>query len=190
MSRETSRKPPRGLRAAMAASIAASASASAGAAVPAAGERVGATPTEMGALISELMRHVNRRSAGETLAILNDAGLTLPQLVCLHILEASGVRTVSAIASALRLSPAATSHLVDRLVSGGLAGRIEDPIDRRQKRVTITASGRRLISRVERERTREMTAAVAGMSSEIVRQFSRVLVKVIEELSSLPKDAS
>ena len=145
---------------------------------------------EMGALISSLMKHVYRRSAGETLAILHEAGLTLPQLVCLNILDECGVRTVSAIAQALRLSPAATSHLVDRLVSQGLAGRIEDPVDRRQKRVTITAAGRRLVGRVERERTREMTESVSGMSSEVVRQFSRVLVKVIAELSSLPKDAS
>jgi len=63
-------------------------------------------------------------------------------------------------------------------------------VDRRQKRVTITAAGRRLVGRVERARTREMTEAVAGMSTEVVRQFSRVLVKVIAELSSLPKDVS
>ena len=144
----------------------------------------------LGALIGDLMKHVYRRSAGETLAILNDAGLTLPQLVCLNILDECGVRTVSAIASALRLSPAATSHLVDRLVSESLVVRIEDPVDRRQKRVTITAAGRRLVGRVERARTREMTEAVAGMSTEVVRQFSRVLVKVIAELSSLPKDVS
>ena len=142
---------------------------------------------EMGVLISELMKHVNRRSAGDTLAILNDAGLTLPQLVTLHILDQCGVRTVSAIASSLRLSAAATSHLVDRLVVGGFVGRIEDPDDRRQKRVTLTASGRRLVDRVQRERTREMTEAVAGLSAEVSRQFGRVLSRVIEELSSLPK---
>ncbi|HEY4185160.1 MAG TPA: MarR family transcriptional regulator [Polyangia bacterium] len=147
----------------------------------------GAPPVEMGALIGELMKHVNRRSAGETLAILNDAGLTLPQLVTLHILDQCGVRTVSAIASSLRLSPAATSHLIDRLVVGGLAGRIEDPDDRRQKRVTITASGRRLVDRVQRERTREMTEAVAGLSREVCRQFGRVLGRVIEELEELEK---
>ena len=147
----------------------------------------GSVPPEMGALIGELMRHVNRRSAGETLAILNDAGLTLPQLVTLHLLDQCGVRTVSAIALALRLSPAATSHLVDRLVVAGFVGRIEDPDDRRQKRVTITATGRRLVERVERERTHEMTEAVAGLSPEVYRQFSKVLVRVIEELSSLPK---
>jgi len=147
----------------------------------------GPAHVEMGALIGELMKHVNRRSAGETLAILNDAGLTLPQLVTLHILDQCGVRTVSAIASSLRLSAAATSHLVDRLVVGGFVGRIEDPDDRRQKRVTLTASGRRLVDRVQRERTREMTEAVAGLSAEVSRQFGRVLSRVIEELSSLPK---
>jgi DNA-binding MarR family transcriptional regulator len=145
----------------------------------------------MGALIGELMKHVNRRSAGETLAIMNDAGLTLPQLVTLHILQHSGVRTISAIAAALRLSPAATSHLIDRLVTGGFVGRGEDPEDRRQKRVTITAVGRRLIDRVQRERTREMTEAVSGLPPEVCRQFGRVLSLVIEELeklSSTPKD--
>jgi DNA-binding MarR family transcriptional regulator len=145
----------------------------------------------MGVLIGELMKHVNRRSAGETLAIMNDSGLTLPQLVTLHILEQAGVRTISAIASALRLSPAATSHLIDRLVTGGFVGRIEDPQDRRQKRVTITAIGRRLIDRVQRERTREMTEAVAGLPPEVCRQFGRVLSRVIgelEKLSSTPKD--
>jgi len=170
--------------------------ATASAAAGAAGSEValagpaGAGLPGLGALIGDLMKHVYRRSAGETLAVLNDAGLTLPQLVCLNILDECGVRTVSAIATALRLSPAATSHLVDRLVSEGLVVRIEDPVDRRQKRVTITASGRRLVGRVERARTREMTEAVAGMSTEVVRQFSRVLVKVIAELSSLPKDVS
>jgi DNA-binding MarR family transcriptional regulator len=179
-------KPPKSSKTS---NVAASAAPSSAGAPAGAGTRA-AAPPEMGALIGELIKHVNRRSAGETLAILNAAGLTLPQLVCLHILEQCGVRTVSAIASALRLSPAATSHLVDRLVGGGWAGRIEDPVDRRQKRVTITAAGRRLVGRVERERTREMTEAVAGMSPEVCRQFSRVLVKVIEELSSLPKDGS
>jgi len=145
----------------------------------------------MGALIGELLRHVNRRSAGETLAIMNDSGLTLPQLVTLHILEQAGVRTISAIAAALRLSPAATSHLIDRLVTGGLVGRIEDPQDRRQKRVTITPAGRRLVDRVQRERTREMTEAVAGLSPEVCRDFGRVLSRVIgelEKLSCTPKD--
>jgi DNA-binding MarR family transcriptional regulator len=145
-------------------------------------------PVRVGALIGEMMSHIHRRSAGDTLAMLNDAGLTMAQLVALHVLEHCGTQSVSAIASCLRLSPAATSHLIDRLVVQELVERVEDPVDRRQKRLTITASGRRLIDRVQRERTREMSEVVARLSPEVRGQFSQVLVRVIEELSSLPQD--
>lgn len=143
---------------------------------------------QVGELIGEMMSHVHRRSAGDTLAMLNDAGLTMAQLVALHVLEHAGTLSVSAIAGCLRLSPATTSHLVDRLVGQDLVGRLEDPDDRRQKRVTITAAGRRLIDRVQRERTREMSEVVARLSPEVRGQFGQVLVRVIEELSSLPQD--
>ena len=150
--------------------------------------RVGAL--RVGALIGQVMSHIHRRSAGDTLAILHQAGLTMAQLVTLHVLEHGGTRSVSAIAGCLRLSPAAASHLVDRLVDQGLVVRVEDPADRRQKRVTITASGRRLIDRVQRERTREMSEVVARLSPEVRGQFGLVLVRVIEELSSLPQEMS
>lgn len=147
-------------------------------------------PTAVGARIGEMMSHIHRRSAGETLAIMNEVGLTMAQLVTLHALDHAGTRSVSAIASCLRLSPAATSHLVNRLVGVGLVGRVEDPSDRRQKRVSITKDGRRLIDRVQRERTREMAAVVARLSPDVRNQFYYVLSRVIEELSSLPQDMS
>src|SRR5687768_4842132 len=85
----------------------------------------------LSALVGELMGHVHRRSAGDTLSILTEAGLTMAQLVALHFLQHGGPTSVSAIASTLRLSPAATSHLVDRLVKARLVERREDPDDRR-----------------------------------------------------------
>lgn len=150
--------------------------------------RVTANAAQVGALIGEMMSHIHRRSAGDTLAILNDAGLTMAQLVALHVLEYGGTRTVSAIAACLRLSPAATSHLIDRLVGQAFVGRVEDPEDRRQKRLTITTAGRKLIDRVQHGRTREMSEVVARLSPEVRGQFGQVLVRVIEELSSLPQD--
>lgn len=147
-------------------------------------------PAEIGALIGEVMCQIHRRSAGETLAIMNQLGLTMAQLVTLYALEHSGTRSVSAIASCLRLSPAATSHLVNRLVGVRLVKRVEDPSDRRQKRVSITPGGRRLIDRVQRERTREMAQVVARLSAGVRSQVGRVLVRVIQELSSLPQDMS
>src|SRR5689334_20740896 len=97
---------------------------------------------QLSAAVAQLMGHVHRRSAGDTLAMLNETGLTLAQLVSLHCLQFMGTHSISEIATTLRLSPAATSHLVDRLVKAGMVERKEDPDDRRAKRVAITDAGR------------------------------------------------
>ena len=147
-------------------------------------------PEVLGELIGRMMSHVHRRSAGETLAIMNKAGLTMAQLVALHVLMHVGTQSVTAVARCLRLSAGATSHLVDRLVGDGLVARAENPTDRRQKCVSITAAGRRLVMHVENERTREFAGVVARLSPGIRRQFGKIMLKVIGELSSLPQDGS
>jgi DNA-binding MarR family transcriptional regulator len=156
-------------------------------AAPAAAEA--APASKVTALIFELMNHVHRRSAGETLAIMNEVGLTMAQLVTLHTLAFGGPRSVSAVADCLRLSPAATSHLIDRLVLSKLVGRTEDPIDRRHKRIDITAAGRTLIDRVQDERAREFSAVLGRLSPAIQRQFAGVLGRVVAELAALPSSA-
>ena len=147
-----------------------------------------AAATDVGALVGEMMSHIHRRSAGETLAILNELGLTMAQLVTLHVLDHAGARSVSAIAACLRLSAAATSHLVDRLHALRLVERLEDPSDRRQKRVSITAAGRRLVERVQRARSREISEVVGRLSAAVQTQFCRVVARVLRELSLLPQD--
>src|SRR3954468_21600806 len=92
-------------------------------------------PAELSALVNELLSHVHRRSAGDSLAIMTEAGLTMPQLVTLHMLAHAGGRSVGGIAGCLQLSAAATSHLLERLVQAKLVARTEDPDDRRQKRL-------------------------------------------------------
>jgi DNA-binding MarR family transcriptional regulator len=142
------------------------------------------TETErLSLLIGELMSLVHRRSAGDTLCILTEAGLTMAQLVALHFLQHQGARSVSAIAAALRLSPAATSHLVERLVQAGLVERREDPVDRRAKRVAVTAAGITLTARVQTERTREFAAVLARISPALRRRFASVLTMVNQELA-------
>src|SRR5882672_4346428 len=139
------------------------------------------SPEEVGDLIGDLMGLVHRRSAGGTLALMNEAGLTMAQMVALYVLDHLGPQSVTAIASFLNLSPAATSHLVDRLVTSGFVGRTEDQEDRRQKRIAITAAGRSLAARVHEARAREFASALALVSPELQRQFAGVLGRVVEE---------
>src|SRR5690242_6869135 len=121
-------------------------------------------PAELSALVNELMSHIHRRFAGDSLAIMADAGLTMPQLVTLHMLAHAGGRSVGTIAGCLRLSPPATSHLVDRLVRAKLIVRTEDPEDRRQKRLAITDAGRSLVEKLNSERSREVSVVLARLT--------------------------
>jgi DNA-binding MarR family transcriptional regulator len=147
-------------------------------------------PVELSGLVSALFGHIHRRSAGDSLAVMGEAGLTMPQLVTLHLLAHAGGRSVGEIGTRLRLSPAATSHLVERLVQADLVARAEDPDDRRQRRLAITAAGRRLVDRINSERTREVSAVLARLSPLLRRQFADVLSRVIEELASLPEESA
>jgi len=137
-------------------------------------------------LIEEMMSHIHRRSADDTLAVMNEAGLTMAQMVALHLLTHLGPVSVSSIAACLKLSPPATSHLVDRMVVAGLVGRTEDPIDRRHKRIEITAPGRELIEGTNDRRAREFTRILSSLTGEVQAQFGRVLARVVTELKELP----
>jgi DNA-binding MarR family transcriptional regulator len=133
-----------------------------------------------------MMSHIHRRSADDTLAVMNEVGLTMAQMVAMMLLEKMGPISVSSVAACIKLSPAAASHMVDRLVVAGLVGRSEDPADRRQKRIAITAAGRELIQRTREQRTREFTRILARLSAEVQAQAARVLARVVEELQNLP----
>jgi MarR family transcriptional regulator, organic hydroperoxide resistance regulator len=145
-----------------------------------------AQPAKLASLIEEMMSHIHRRSADDTLAVMNEAGLTMAQMVALHLLTHLGPVSVSSIAACLKLSPPATSHLVDRMVVAGLVGRSEDPTDRRHKRIAITSTGRELIEGTNERRTREFTRVLASLSSDAQAQFGRALGRVVTELKGLP----
>jgi len=143
-------------------------------------------PAKLARLIEDMMSHIHRRSADDTLAVMNEAGLTMAQMVALHLLTHLGPVSVSSIAACLKLSPPATSHLVDRMVVAGLVGRTEDPIDRRHKRIEITEMGRDLIEGTNERRTREFTRVLSSLSGDVQAQFGQVLARVVTELKALP----
>ena len=145
-----------------------------------------APAAEVSALIHQMMTHIHRRSAGDTLAIMNQAGLTMAQLVTLHVLVHRGALSVTQVANLLRLSPAATSHLIDRLFGAHLVGRTEDPVDRRHKRVAITPAGQTLVQRVQDERSAEVSQVIGRLGGDLQRQFARVLSRVVAALAALP----
>ena len=148
--------------------------------------RSGQPASDLAELIEEMMNHIHRRSADDTLAVMNEAGLTMAQMVALHLLTHLGPISISSIAACLKLSPPATSHLIDRMVIAGLVGRSEDPDDRRHKRIAITGKGRNLIESTHEGRSREFSRVLSSLSHEVQAQFGRVLARVVDELKALP----
>jgi len=133
-------------------------------------------------LIPTLMGLIHRQVAGDTLAIMHEAGLTLPQMVAMHVLTHRGPQTINAIAEALNLSTSAASHLVDRLVEREYLSRSEDPGDRRQKRVELAPAGVELLDNLTRARMEEFERTASRLDPEVREAVTSLLQQIIEHL--------
>lgn len=130
--------------------------------------------------------------AAETsaLALMHEAGLTLPQVVVLSILHHAGESQITALAEILGLSMSATSTLVQRLVESELVTRTEDPDDRRQKRIALTRAGATLIDRVSTQRAAEIGRGVSSLPPPLRTELLDVLGRVVEHLRDCPNTSS
>jgi DNA-binding MarR family transcriptional regulator len=116
---------------------------------------------------------------------VHELALSTSQFVALLLLRDAGAVSVSTIADHLRLSRGATSSLVERLVRRQMVRRTEDPANRRQKRVDLSAEGRRLIEHVDAMHETALDAALASLSPETLAK-AQIHVRALLEL--LPAD--
>ena len=111
---------------------------------------VSAAAQATAARISALMRHVFRYDRGNQLRVIEESGLTMTQ--CKTLLELGGLgrepepRQVSDLAESFGVSVPSMSRAVDALVKDGRVTRLEDPEDRRVRRVAITEKGKELVN--------------------------------------------
>lgn len=75
-------------------------------------------------------------------AVAARLGLNRTDLRCLDVLLARGPLAAGEISTALRLSPAATTSVIDRLERAGMAVRDRDPGSRRRVLVSATEAAR------------------------------------------------
>ncbi len=113
------------------------------------GQEVSAAEQETAARLSALMRHVFLYDRGNQLRVIEDSGLSMTQ--CKALLELGGIgeetepRQVSELAETFGVSVPSMSRAVDALVGEDLATRVEDPNDRRVRRIAITERGEKLV---------------------------------------------
>ena len=102
------------------------------------------------ARMAALMHHVFLYDRGNQLRVIEETGLSITQ--CKALLELGGLGhaaeawQVSDLADLFGVSVPSMSRAVDALVKAKLATRVEDPEDRRVRRVKITAKGKSLVA--------------------------------------------
>jgi DNA-binding MarR family transcriptional regulator len=133
-------------------------------------------------LIHEFVVRIGSAGENKALAMIQDAGLTLPQMIGLGMLRQAGQLPITALSTRLGLSMSATSALVQRLVEQDLVARTEDPSDRRQKQVTLTPKGAEFMDKAMAERTAAITRSIAGLPEELRKEFFEVLGRVVAHL--------
>jgi DNA-binding MarR family transcriptional regulator len=124
------------------------------------------------------MANANNR---DFLPEISELDLSLTQLKALAILD-ERVETVSVkeLAERLGLSLAATSRSVDGLVKRKLVERVEDPLDRRVRRVGLSNRGRRIVERLVAIRVAALERLVESFDDDQRDKLSIALEAVLE----------
>lgn len=113
--------------------------------------------------------------------------LTMGQLKALFVLTTQGPRSVGTLGRALAIGEPAASLLVDKLEERGLAGREDDPQDRRRTLVVPTEEATALAVRLRRARDEQLTGWLTRLSGPQLRDLHRglrALVCVTEDNDS------
>jgi len=135
---------------------------------------------ELNRLMPFLLKEFVRRNTSR----IFKEGITLPQLLVMQFLNDHQSSRMTDAATFMKVSTAAITGLVDRLVKSGYAARLFDPNDRRIIRVNLTAKGRGLIRKINDQR-RQMVVHIFGKISEQEREdYLRILRRIRDVLVS------
>jgi DNA-binding MarR family transcriptional regulator len=154
-----------------------------------------ATPElrETAARLGAFLRHVFIFSGGEHLRKMEESGLTLTQVKVLLMLagpEGDEPYAGRDIAERLAVSLASVSRAVDGLVRSRLASRVEDPDDRRVRRLSITDKGRRLAGEIVAARMADLEAFAESLTSSQRRKLDAALEAMLgdEEIRAAARE--
>jgi len=124
----------------------------------------------------ELWHQIMRGSSEHMYSLIAELDVSLTQMKTLHVLfNAADEVSVKELSDPLGLSLPGTSRIVDGLLRRGWVERREDPVDRRIKRVGITAEGRRVVNRIEAARLAGLEDYAASLTPEQRNRLSSAL---------------
>ena len=139
---------------------------------------------ETAARLTALLRHLFLYDRGNQLRVIEESGLSMTQ--CKALLELGGLGQteetwqVSDLAEVFGVSVPSMSRAVDALVKKRLATRVEDPDDRRVRRVQITAKGKELVETLVTVRQAGIEAFAATLSAAQRRKLDAAVDSLMD----------
>ena len=143
----------------------------------------GVSLSEFADKMQEIMPVIMKEFASRHSSELFKAKVTLPQFLILNFLNVSGETKMKVLAQFMRVTTAAMTGVVDRLVRDSYATRIYDPKDRRIIKIKLTSKGSGLVKKVNQQR-QQMIVKLFGKISESDRQeYLRILLQIKDILT-------
>lgn len=139
---------------------------------------------KMDQIMPVIMREFARRQVKE----IYEGKITMPQFLVLDFLHKNGEISMKPLSVSMKVSTAAMTGLVERLVRDGYAVRGYDPQDRRIVKVDLTSKGKELVRKVHLQR-RQMVINVFDKINEADRgDYLRVVERIRDVLIKDSRD--
>ena len=126
-----------------------------------------------------ILREFSRKQSSELLK----GKVTLTQILILEFLERQGIIKMTDIARFMKVSTAATTGIVERLVKSGYVVRTFQEGDRRIVRIKINSRGLELVRRVALERHKMLISIFGKVSDQDRFDYLRILMKIKDNLT-------
>jgi DNA-binding MarR family transcriptional regulator len=139
-----------------------------------------ALPPRLLALPSYVLSLAGRAARASSIATVARSELRLGHVAVLAALDAFGPSSQRALGVRLRQDPSDMVALLDELERRGEARREPDPDDRRRRRVTITARGRRTLARTMDDLEAEEDALLRRLTAHEREQLRALASKVLD----------
>jgi DNA-binding MarR family transcriptional regulator len=140
--------------------------------------------SDTSARLGALLRHVFLYDRGNQLRVIEESGLSMTQCKALLELgglgEASEPRQLGELAETFGVSVPSMSRAVDGLVKKKLVTRLEDPDDRRVRRVAITARGTQLVDTLLVVRQAGLEAFAESLSASQRRKLDAAIESLMD----------
>jgi DNA-binding MarR family transcriptional regulator len=148
------------------------------------------TPEALASRIGELLRilfYLENNTNEGLLTVMNESGLTVAQVIAINFIGFSDTVSLREITEKVSLSASATSHMVDRLVTMGYVTRTENNLDRRQKKIALSAKGSELHEQLREGQIARLSGLARALSPELRCRFASIVEELIQELARLQK---